>query len=170
MGQLGNSDFQAPAITGADINDAEIIAGTQQELDEKGRVRFHYVMPDGSPLSSDWVMPDYVQKARFQWVDAVRQTIVAQAQQAQDATIAAARRQQMDERKLELPDSPPAASTPPTRVMAVDPIELAKQNLTIAREEESYWAGEEGKAVYKKTAAEAAVKQWTKVLEVLREG
>jgi hypothetical protein len=168
MTRLGEGDTSVPAIQMSDLNDADVIAGTQQEVDPQGRVRFHYVMPDGSPLESDWVMPDFVRKARLGWVEAVKQNIVAQASAARDATQRHLRDKLMEESKLEISESP---ATVPMHVPAAstDPVEHARACLVRATEEAQKWAEKESEARQKRTASEEAASRWVKVLAVLEE-
>lgn len=183
MAQMGDSDFSVPAVQGTDINDSTIIEGSQQEVDDKGNVRFHYTLPDGSPLESDWVQPDFAKKARLGWVDAVRQAIVSQAQHASDKAMQVARERMMNETRLDIPASDvrsgrdadisaannggnihPITVEPPR-----DPVSFAKESLVRASQEALKWGEVEAEASTKKNAAETASRRWNKVLEMLRE-
>lgn len=73
-------------VEGRDINDADILNDTKQERDKKGNIRFNYLIADGTPtghkIQSEWINPDNKRQAILTWVDVVRQTIVAKAQES----------------------------------------------------------------------------------------
>lgn len=166
--RLGDNDQMVPAVQASDINDGEIINKTQQETDDKGRMRFHYVLPDGSPLSSDWVMPDLVRSARWQWVEAVKGAIVGQAQRAVDVTMSAARAKLFDLPGIEIA-APKGYTEVSSSSPRQDPVEYARACMIAATEEADKWGRIEVEASNKKAAAEAAANRWSKVLVVLME-
>lgn len=179
MPAIGNSDNTIPAIQGSDINDGDIINLTRQETNDKGQVRFYYPMPDGTPLMSEWVQDEHVKAARRQWVEAVRQQLVASAQRATDAAMSSIREKQMQEHSLDIPEmvrenttTAGHAASPDRKpdglgLRNTDPVEHARACLVKATEEAEYWAQEELKAAQKKYAAETAASKWTRVIAVL---
>src|SRR5271154_369838 len=82
-----------PFVTGADVNDGDILGATQTIDLGGGNYKFTIILPSGRTLESAGVSPDYSRRdAALQWVDAVRANIVGDAESAAEESIAAARR------------------------------------------------------------------------------
>jgi hypothetical protein len=178
---------ESEGITASDINDGDIMAKMQVENSPDGRFRFHQVLPSGRAISSDWILQEHQKSMARQWIEAVKQQIIADGSAARDAALAAQRNKLMQESSLEnfldVPKTPVGAildrhgspaAIPQRSVGAggdapLDPVESAKRALLKATEDEQYWEDQEQEARTKKEAAQKAAMRWSKVLNVLGE-
>lgn len=79
----------------SDFNDGDILAKTTQ-VPCKGGHQFKYVYDDGHPITSECINPEQKRAALHIWIDVVKNTAVARAQEARDEGLARARRQKAD--------------------------------------------------------------------------
>jgi hypothetical protein len=59
-----------------DINDGDILSSTRQENGVNNSVRFHYTLPSGRDICSEWIGEEQRKQALMLWLDAVRGQIV----------------------------------------------------------------------------------------------
>lgn len=151
------------AVESSDFNDQDILTNTRQESDGKGNVRFKYTLPDGHPITSEWISPDNKKKALMAWLDAVKSTAVARGNEVEAERNAKLRRaaQEKDPSKntpltglvksetpsFEIADDADLAyrgpdigfSTSPATTITVDPLAFAQAQLRQAEALASKW-------------------------------
>jgi hypothetical protein len=167
----GNT-HNTPFITGADINDGDILGATNTVDLGNGSYKFTIQLPSGRPLESAGISADYNKRdASMQWVDAVRANIIGDYESAAEESIAAARRSSgLEAPPTGLTPAEIAATTSHTShvgrqpagtgttggYLSADPVEYAKSQLTAALER-----------LAALTSAEADVSKWRKVVQSL---
>lgn len=147
-----------PAIQAADINDGDILNGTQT-IEVGNGYKFAIALPSGRVLESAPVSSDYPKRdAILAWLGAVRDSIVEDganaAMAARDAHIAEARARDLAE-PVRGGQAQPIQQVPSGGYSA-DPVEYAKQQLRGAIER-----------LAALSAAEADVAKWQRVVESL---
>jgi hypothetical protein len=147
-----------PAVTGADINDGDLLSATRT-IEVGNGYKFEITLPSGRVLESAPVGSDYPKRdAIMQWLGAVRESIVedsaAAGRAARDAHMAEARARDLAE---------PASVGRPTQsgqsmgaAVPTDPVEYAKYQL---REALQRLSGLQ--------SAESDVAKWQKVVSSL---
>lgn len=63
-------------ISQSDYNDQEILDKSRMDVAPNGAVRFHYTLPSGRELCSEWVAEEKKKGAALIWCQAVRDAIV----------------------------------------------------------------------------------------------
>jgi hypothetical protein len=172
MSRIGNSEHMIPAVQGSDIGDNDVINGTKMAQVGPDAYELSFMMPNGRELKSAPFNSDFRRKAMLAWVDAVRQNIVADAQEAAAAANRGALLPPIDS-----PAVPEVAEqrsadrvSRDTRIVgaaSVDPTALVSAQFEAASAELVTAQADYAAALEKKTAAEAAVEQWRKLLAVL---
>lgn len=152
----GNTQ-SAPAITGADINDGDLLNATRT-VELGNGYKFEINLPSGRLLESAPVGSDYPKRdAIMQWLGAVRESIVEDAatasRAARDAHMAEARARDLAESASA---SASGAQSGRLRESSADPVEYAKQQLRGAMER-----------LGALSAAEADVAKWQRVVTSL---
>jgi hypothetical protein len=168
MSRIGNSEQMIPAVQGSDIGDNDIINGTKMAQVGPDAFELSFLMPNGRELKSAPFNSDFRRKAMLAWVDAVRQNIVADAGEAaaaanrgaiapplEDAVAAPVEQRAAAVRQQSTVGAVPDATTLVTAQFEAATAALAAADIEYAL------------ALEKKTAAEAAVEQWRKLLAVL---
>ena len=186
MSKMFDSEYAVPGIEASDLNDGDIIAMSQVEEGADGRVRFHATLPSQRKIESDWIMQDNLRKMRLQWVEAVKQHIIADAQAALETSMALMREKQMNEKRLDIPELyegddtgtalasaarshlPGKQALPTALAPPADPVEYA-QSMAIAAELQVQEHGEARLiALAKEKAAKVAAVRWWKIYESLK--
>jgi hypothetical protein len=139
---LGDGNVRpAPFVANADINDGDILAQTTTIDLGGGSYKFSITLPSGRNLESAPVGSDYPKRdATFQWLDAVRSTIVGDANEAAETAYSLARQRE----PLDIPAGEPVAGNPLVRQLAreqperssqpgdADPVQYAREQLSAA--------------------------------------
>jgi hypothetical protein len=64
-----------------DINDEDILKDTRQLNDGNGNIQFKITLPSGRTVNSEWIGPDNQKGAILLWVEAIRNQMVADAEE-----------------------------------------------------------------------------------------
>lgn len=160
----------APAVTGADINDGDLLNATRT-IDVGNGYKFEITLPSGRVLESAPVGSDYPKRdAIMQWLGAVRESIVEDsanaARASRDSHMAEARARDLSNladggqaQSLQSRSGTQGLSVPSTQSgtpQPSDPIEYARSQLRGAIER-----------LAALTSAEADVAKWQRVVESL---
>jgi hypothetical protein len=148
----------APFVANADVNDGDILGQTNTIDLGGGSYKFSITLPSGRNLESAPVGPEYPKRdATFQWLDAVRSSIVGDAEQAAEETYAAARQREPIEAPKDAYDPTervrPATTSGP---VPSDPVDYANHQLRGALERMAQLAD-----------AEQQVERWQRVVNSL---
>lgn len=180
MTKIGDTEGTIPAIQESDISDKDVINGSSQEAGQDGKVRFVYTLRSGRVITSEWINKDAeMPKLRRMWIEAVKGQEVADASEAADASRRAIRDKQLATPGIDIPvhvnpapveqDTPSPATARMADVPAGDPASLVLRNLILAEEALDRAAAGYLQATSTKTAAEAAVIKWRRLLEALKD-
>lgn len=176
MSQIGDVGNTIPGVQAADINDGNILQATRTVDIGNGTLRYEITLPSGRALESSPFQEEHKRKAMIMWCDSVREAIVGDVARANDEQLRARRDREMAERVLELDDAgntnrkqqpilealrnkePLDWATPSPTEM---PYALIKRELANAESTLDSINTAAKQLAKTKTAAEAAVRQWT---------
>jgi hypothetical protein len=86
------------AIETSDLNDKAILDDTKEESNGKGAFRYKITLPDGHPMTSEWIPQDKKSTALIlNWLETVRSTAASRSAEREQETLAQARRKKLDE-------------------------------------------------------------------------
>lgn len=182
-------------VSASDLNDGDILTGTTQVPCGKDGSQFRYAIPGGKAITSECINPDQKKQALRLWVDAVKQTVVANVKAEREETTAKIRRLKADaNRENEAaaavamglirrpsPPSPPSVQSsdassqeaPPHAQHATEPdtapgVVATPDPLALAKAQLVQAAFEVQELSPRLDNAQRRVKQWQAVLNVLQ--
>jgi hypothetical protein len=104
---VGMGDTSVPGIEMSDLNDGDILSATRENVNPNGLFQFVYTGID-PPITSDWVDQEHKKKLTRQWVDGVKEQLIARA----TAGINEAKQKQLEERARRIRDEQFAEPVP----------------------------------------------------------
>lgn len=147
-----------------DINDSEVLSKSTMDKDDKGNIKFKYVLPSGKPLSSEWIRPDDRKRAMMLWVDVVKDNIIADIEDT--------RREQAQAHKKAVQTVDTVADVSHTKIPGTvqDPVEFAANQVALLEAEERHWQGELERAKKHFTTAGIQLRKWQNISAALSAG
>lgn len=173
MSKLGDSDFSVPGIQASDLNDGDLINGTQRIDGE-----YVYTLPDGTVFKSGPIPVDgNPRDIMMGWMNALRQAIVGHAAHAArgpmgnpDSEVTDARAESANSAGAGTRKPSPERvdrAVPGTSAILDDPDTAIRQSLAAAEAELAYWEKEAIRVAQMKNGAESAVLKWKRVKAAL---